>query len=332
MCTAMTLETAQGEVYLGRTMDFSVTLDPSLYFVPKGYRWGNLAATHTVRNQYSFIAVGQDASPVVFVDGVNEKGFGAAVLYFPGYAYYDPLDSGQDTRPPIASIELMHFLLSQCTDVDDAAEILRTIRIVGMEDPVTESVAPLHWIMADKSGRCAVIEKTKEGLFVMDNPIGILTNSPDFSWQITNLRNYSNLSPWQMQDKKWCGVQLPPFGQGAGGFGLPGDYSPPSRFVRTAFQKSHADSCSTPEEAVITGVHLMENVSIPKGVVMTDRNTADFTQYTAFIRLSTQEYFFTTYNNRQITRAAMPGIREEEPAIRSLGKLIRPVTFDEFPG
>ena len=76
----------------------------------------------------------------------------------------------------------------------------------------------------------------------------------------------------------------------------------------------------------------MENVSIPKGVVMTDRNTADFTQYTAFIRLSTQEYFFTTYNNRQITRAAMPGIREEESAIRSLGKLIRPITFDEFPG
>ena len=118
MCTAMTLETAQGEVYLGRTMDFSVTLDPSLYFVPKGYRWGNLAATHTVRNQYSFIAVGQDASPVVFVDGVNEKGFGAAVLYFPGYAYYDPLDSGQDTRPPIASIELMHFLPVSYTHLD----------------------------------------------------------------------------------------------------------------------------------------------------------------------------------------------------------------------
>lgn len=82
MCTAMTLETAQGEVYLGRTMDFSVTLDPSLYFVPKGYRWGNLAATHTVRNQYSFIAVGQDASPVVFVDGVNEKGSGRQFCIF----------------------------------------------------------------------------------------------------------------------------------------------------------------------------------------------------------------------------------------------------------
>lgn len=331
MCTAMTLETGQGEVYLGRTMDFSIPLDPSLYFVPRGVRWGNLAGTHTVRNQYSFIAVGQDVSPVVFVDGVNEKGFGAAVLYFPGYACYDPVDSREDSRPPIAAIELMHFLLSQCTDVDDAAEILHTIRIVGMEDPVTGSVAPLHWMIADKSGRCAAMEKTKEGLFVMDNPIGVLTNSPDFSWQLTNLRNYSNLSPWQMQDKKWCGVQLPPFGQGAGGFGLPGDYSPPSRFVRTAFQKSHAVPPPTPDEAVITGFHLLENVSIPKGVVLTDRNTADFTQYAAFIRLATQEYFFTTYNNSQITRAVMPCIREETPAIQSLGKMIRPITFAGFP-
>ena len=108
MCTAMTLETAQGEVYLGRTMDFSVTLSEPL-FCSKGVSVGESGCYAYGRNQYSFIAVGQDASPVVFVDGVNEKGFGAAVLYFPGYAYYDPLDSGQDTRPPIARLSLCIF-------------------------------------------------------------------------------------------------------------------------------------------------------------------------------------------------------------------------------
>ena len=64
---------------------------------------------------------------------------------------------------------------------------------------------------------------------------------------------------------------------------------------------------------------------------MTDRNTADFTQYTAFINLSAQEYFFTTYNNSPITRAVLPRGQEQEPAIRSLGRLIRPVSFAPFP-
>ena len=78
-----------GDIYFGRTMDFSYPLEPELYFVPKGYQWNNIMNTHQVRNRYCFMGIGQDISPVVFADGVNEMGFGAAVLYFPGYAQYD---------------------------------------------------------------------------------------------------------------------------------------------------------------------------------------------------------------------------------------------------
>ena len=88
MCTAMVTQTSQGDIYFGRTMDFSYPLEPELYFVPKGYQWNNIMNTHQVRNRYRFMGIGQDISPVVFADGVNEMGFGAAVLYFPGYAQY----------------------------------------------------------------------------------------------------------------------------------------------------------------------------------------------------------------------------------------------------
>lgn len=83
MCTAMVTQTSQGDIYFGRTMDFSYPLEPELYFVPKGYQWNNIMNTHQVRNRYRFMGIGQDISPVVFADGVNEMGFGAAVLYFP---------------------------------------------------------------------------------------------------------------------------------------------------------------------------------------------------------------------------------------------------------
>ena len=101
MCTAITVQTPQREVYFGRTMDFSYQLEPELYFIPKGYEWKNLLNTHKIRNQYSFMGIGQDISRIIFADGVNEMGFAAAMLYFPGYAVYDPIASPDSRGFPL---------------------------------------------------------------------------------------------------------------------------------------------------------------------------------------------------------------------------------------
>lgn len=161
--------------------------------------------------------------------------------------------------------------------MEEAASILRTIRIVGAEDSITGTVAPLHWLVADRTGKSMVIEKTADGLHLMDNPVGVLSNSPDFQWHLTNLRNYMNLSSTQEQPQTWGSLELTPFGQGGGSFGLPGDYTPPSRFVRTAFLKTHTPIPAGREEAATTCFHIMESVSIPKGPVITGRNTPDYT-------------------------------------------------------
>lgn len=175
-----------------------------------------------------------------------------------------------------------------------------------------------------------VVEKTADGLHLYNNPIGVFANSPDFQWHMTNLRNYMNVTPPQKQNAEWNDVKLTPFGQGTGTFGLPGDYTPPSRFVRTAFQKSHAMLPDKKEEALLTCFHLMESVSIPKGVVMTDKGTADFTQYTAFIDLSETRYYFRTYDNSQIAAVKLPAQCDCTSKILSLGKLARPLIFDSL--
>ena len=152
MCTAMVTQTSQGDIYFGRTMDFSYPLEPELYVVPKGYQWNNIMNTHQVRNRYRFMGIGQDISPVVFADGVNEMGFGAAVLYFPGYARYDSPDPEDPSRPAVTALELTGFLLGLSASVEEAAFILRTIRIVGAQDSITGTIAPLHWLGADRTG------------------------------------------------------------------------------------------------------------------------------------------------------------------------------------
>lgn len=326
MCTAINVKTNNGDIFLGRTMDFSYALDPQLYMVNKGYQWNTLANTHSIKTRYSFMGIGQDISPIAFADGINEMGFSVAVLYFPGYANYDLAKTEDNKKPAIANIELVKFLLSTCSSVEEAKKLVCKIRIIGVEDPVTNSVAPLHWIMADKSGDCAVVEKMVDGLHIMDNPIGVLSNSPEFTWQMTNLRNYMNVTSTQKKEAIWGDITLTPFGQGAGGFGIPGDYTSPSRFVRAAFQKHNTNFLKTCDEAVVACFHIMDSVSIPKGVVMTKRGTSDYTQYTAFMNLRTNEYYFKSYNNSSIVSVKLLPFSENKNII-SLGKITTPISF-----
>ena len=155
----------------------------------------------------------------------------------------------------------------------------------------------------------------------MENPIGVFSNSPDFPWHMANLRNYMNMSPSQHTEQNWGAFPLKPFGQGAGTFGLPGDFTPPARFVRTAYLKSHTPIPDNREQAVNTCFHLLEGVSIPKGAVVTDRGTSDYTQYTACISLTGKEYFFKTYDNSHIVSVKLPENRG--PDMRPSRKAIK---------
>lgn len=101
---------------------------------------------------------------------------------------------------------------------------------------------------------------------------------------------------------------------------MPGDYTPPSRFVKTAFQKSHIPMPETVEEAVNTCFHILEGVAVPKGVVITERGTIDYTQYTAVINTATGEYFVKTYDNSQIRTASLFDHSKSTKPI-SLGRL-----------
>ena len=329
MCTAVTLRSGQGEHYFGRTMDFSFDIEPSLYRVGGNYAWRNVIDGDPISDRYGFLAIGQESEGLLaFFDGVNERGFAAAALYFAGYAQYDA--QAAPGKAPVASVDFLHYILGKCGSVEDLEELLQHTSLIGLRDPVTETVAPLHWIAADKSGNCAVVEQTAGGLELFRNPIGVLANSPDFPWQMTNLRNYRNVSPGQAGEVVWGGVPLSPFGQGAGTTPLPGGYTSPERFVRTAYLKTHLPVPQGRAETVTACFHVMDGVTIPRGAVLTDRGAYDYTKYVAFMNTDTGEYFFRTYDNSQIAAAGLwENGRPGAQAIRLFG-LNRPVVFDKI--
>lgn len=321
MCTAITLKSQQGETFFGRNMDFSYEIEPHLYIVPRDYQWDNALNGGEIRNSYRFMGVGQELNGLLaFFDGVNEMGFAAATLYFAGYAAYD-IPPEPQAREQVASFDFLHYILGKCASVKDLAVILKNLAIVGQEDPVTGTVAPLHWIAADRSGECVVIELTERGREVFYNPIGVMTNSPDFQWHMTNLRNYMEADPRQKDEAWWGNVRLTPFGQAGGTQPLPGGYTSPERFVRTAYLKTHIPMPQSSEEAVVSCFHVMESVTVPKGAVITSRNAYDYTKYTAFINTNTCEYFFKTYDNIQVGTAGLFEDCHQAQVLLDLGSL-----------
>ena len=134
-----------------------------------------------------------------------------------------------------------------------------------------------------------------------DNEVGVLTNSPDFPWQITNLNNYVNLHPGNAEAQRIGNVRIFPFGAGSGFLGIPGDVTPPSRFVRIAFYKATAPACGTGLDAVLQSFHILNNFDIPIGIEHPEGHAPDIpsaTQWTSAIDLANRRlYYKTSYNN-----------------------------------
>jgi len=312
-------------------MDFSYPLQPHFYFSPENYRWTNVITRKEICNPYSFMGIGQELDGVLsFFDGVNEHGFAAATLYFAGYAKYDHATVQNVSATEVASYDFLSYILGHCASVEDFLSQMDQIHIIGVSDPLTQTVAPLHWIAQDRTGNCVVLELTDRGAEMYYNPIGVLANSPDFPWHMTNLRNYMNTSPLQTEKAVWGDVQLTPFGQGGGTMPLPGGYTSPERFVRVAYLKTHRLASENTEAAVISFFQIMKSVSIPQGAVVTVRGTNDYTQYTSFIDLHSRKYFFNTYENLQIKTVDFPVALALSATIIDLGRLVQPMTFGKL--
>lgn len=321
MCTAINFLDQANETVFGRTMDFYAILDPHLVSFPAGASWETMLG-QTLADQYGVGGIGRHAQHrYVLFDGVNEMGLAGGALYFKGYADF-PQPSKHSGQVQLSALDFLHYALGSCASLDDIRERLADLTLVGIQDGLTGTVAPMHWMFTDLSGRGLVVEQTALGLHIYENPVGVLTNSPDFPWQMTNLRNYLWAAPEQTEQVDWNGLQMEPFGQAGGTSALPGGYTPPARFVRTVFQKLHMVPPKGIEEAVVAGFHILEGVTLPNGVVKTANGTFDYTQYTAMIDLGQKVYYFKTYENPQVIQVDMkPLWKSKEKVVQDLGSI-----------
>ncbi len=324
-CTSLLYTDANGAPYAGRTMELPMELPYQATYFPKGENFGSEADNHHVLSfqaKYAFVSL-TVPDPVTknlkVVEGLNDQGMSFSVLAF---ASTDgPKDMVSKTTDVLAAIDLGAWALSQFKSVVEVKTAL-------VEQPVLVTAllplgilkTPFHYTLHDASGASLVIEFANGKQQVIDNPVGVMTNGPEFAWHMTNLNNYTFLSNKDQSTLSIGGKGFKQPDSGIATVALPASNTSVGRFVRAVYYSQFAEKAKTPDQAVTTLAHVMNNFDRPRGITMDERfeesienitapgvtghptHTTEYTSWTALsdlrrLRFSVRSYDSLNYIN-----------------------------------
>lgn len=303
-CTGITFNAKDGSHVVARTIEWGGSFLNSCYVVvPRGYTQQSYLPDGSkdglvFSSQYGYVGFAVEQKEFV-AEGLNEAGLSAGLFYFPAYGKYEIYDP-EHKESTISDLQLVSWVLGNFSNVEEVKAGIEHVHIVGLDS----AASTVHWRFADSEGNQVVLEIIDGELKFYDNELGVLTNSPGFEWQITNLNNYVNLFPGGASAEKMGEITIVPFGAGSGFLGLPGDVTPPSRFVRAAFYQTSVPQPDSALDAVTTSFQILNNFDIPTGIEFTRNQTPtpmpSATQWTSVTDISNRMIYYRTMYNSSI--------------------------------
>lgn len=295
MCTAATYRTK--DFYFGRTLDYEFSYGDEVTVTPRKFSF-SFRNMGLMESHYAMIGMAHvtEGYPLYY-DAVNEKGLGMAGLNFVGNAAYKEEEPDKDN---VAQFEFIPWILGQCATVQEAKALLKRINLVKTPFSKELPLAQLHWMMADRD-EAITVESVKDGIKVYSNPVGVLTNNPPFDEQMFQLNQYMHVSPKAPENLFSDKLPLYAYSRGMGALGLPGDLSSQSRFVRAAFVKMNSVSGDSEAESVSQFFHILGAVDQQRGCCEVGDGQYEVTLYTSCCNADKGIYYYTTYENHQIT-------------------------------
>ena len=299
MCTAVTYKTK--DFYFGRTLDYEFSYKEEVTVTPHNFPF-HFRHMGTLQQHYAIIGMAfvQDQYPLYY-DAVNEKGLGMAGLNFVGNAFFGDVVEGRDNVPVF---EFIPWILSQCATTQQARELIEKINLTNEPFSAQRPCASLHWLIADRE-EAITVEAMADGIHIHPNPVGALTNNPPFEQQLFRLNDFRHLSPKDPENTFSKDLELSRYSRGMGAMGLPGDLSSQSRFVRVSFVKMNSVSEETEKKSVSQFFHILGAVDQQRGCCDVGRGEYEITIYTSCCNADKGIYYYTTYDNHQITAVDM---------------------------
>ena len=302
MCTAISYR--RHDHYFGRTLDVEFTFNEKVIITPRNYHFRTMQNVD-YQNTYAIIGSGIEMHGIPFYyEGVNEKGLSIAGLNFPGNVQFNKPIEGKDN---LLISEIIPWTLSHATSIDEARKLFENINVIANPDPKINATNSLHFMISDKSGSI-VAESTSDHFTIYENPFDVMTNNPPFAYHLWNMNHYLNLSPNNENNRFSDKFTLNNDGVGMGAYGLPGDTSSTSRFVRASFNLANSSNEDTEDKNIAQFFHILDSVSMVRGCTLTPEGKPDITLYSCCINTDKGIFYYKTYDNNQINAVRMSSV------------------------
>lgn len=298
MCTSISFKTK--DHYFGRNLDYEFSYNETVTITPRNYPL-QFRKMGEIKQHFAMIGMAfvQQDYPLYY-DATNEKGLSMAGLNFPTYTQYKPYTDGKDN---VTSFEFIPWILAQCATVAEARILLKKINLLKENFSEQLPLSPLHWMISD-SKESIVVESVTDGLKVYDNPVNVMTNSPTFDFHLLNLSHYMGTTREIANNRFAKNLDIQAYSRGTGGFGLPGDLSSASRFVRAAFVLNNSVVDCSEQSSVSHFFHILGSVAQQKGCCAVDHGY-EYTIYSSCCNTTKCIYYYTTYENSKISAIDM---------------------------
>ncbi len=324
-CTSFILPSTDGGFVYGRTMEFGFKIDSKMIMIPRNFEMTSQLTADTAGKKWKakYAAIGMNAFGLpALVDGMNEKGLAGGILYFPDFAQY-PDPASVKPENSLTPWDFLSWALGNFSTVAEVKAALETVTVVGVKQADMGFTPGVHYTLHDATGASIVIEPIEGKLKVYDNPLSVLTNAPSFDWHMTNLRNYVNLRPANVEPLKINDATIQALGEGSGMLGIPGDATPPSRFVRVSANILSARKVPSGIESVRLAEHILNGFDIPVGVVQNAANeqqqAVDYTQWSTVADMKNDVYYVKTYEEQILRGVAFKDLDLDAKELLTIG-------------
>lgn len=308
MCTTIGFLNKKGIVF-GRTLEIGMKLPQNPLYVPPDISFDKDLDGKDIVSKYSIIG-SSFFNIVSFGDGMNSAGLVGSANYYPKYASFAS-EKSKDKRN-IHTKNVLSIFLATCKNIEEVRTLAKDLLVLS-EDGNGEKSNEMHYFFMDQTGKGIVLEPNNGILEVKENDIGVMTNAPNFEFHKLNLSNYVSLTNKNYDENKFTNYTALKFGEGSGMLGIPGDFTPTSRFVRAAYFVSKTKKDLDVEESVLQAFRILSQFDIPDFSV--GEENFDKTVYTAVFDYVNNKYYVKYHNNPNIQIVDINSLMNEKKII-----------------
>lgn len=271
-CTRVVYKGPNGMVLTARSMDWKDEISANLWVFPRGIARTGEVGSQSLKWTSKYGSVISSAWDIATVDGLNEKGLVANVLWLVESSY--PKFEPEGKKKGISISAWAQYVLDNFASVNEAVAALKDEPFVVVSDyvPGTKKFTTLHLSISDATGDNAIFEYINGKLVIHhDAAYTVMTNSPVFNEQLA-------------LDKYWAGIP--------GTIMLPGTNRAADRFVRASYYIKAIPQTEDVRVAVASVFSVIRNCSVPFGISSEAEPNISSTRWRSVSDQKNKVYYF----------------------------------------